>query len=251
MMLSDRCSEGFLNGPSTCVNTVEQDTLVYASFSCPLSYGHCPATEGEEMVAPSIIGLLNFGSPLAVLRRVRAVIVGTFDGMLEIRLWPHAGVKGGKVVPSWVNSNTALTVEVVSWAVGIVASLVYISPCAMLWGVCHAMQYVQLRCYFLAQAAAALSTMCMKTIAYYSGLIPAVTLAEPHNTPASIWGTFNDNQPSVSYSNPVNQFRHFVLSKMKAALGRCKMLSRNLRQGAAAFHFMIAPYKLRDKCILA
>jgi len=233
MISSDRCGESFLNRPSASANTIEQGTWIYTNFSCPLGYGHCSITKGKEMVASSIIGLLNFGGPLAVLRRVWTIIVNALNRMFRNRFWSHIGIKDGKVIPSWVNGDTTLTIEIVGRAVGVVASLAYLLPCAVFWSLYHAMRGSQLCCYLLAQAATTLSATCMEAITYHDDLIPAVTLAETHNTSTSVWGAFNDDQSPISKSSPVNQ--PHVTSKMKAALRRAQGVVTQLAPKGSGF----------------
>jgi len=251
MMLSNRCSEGFLNRPFALGDTGGQSASIYTKSLCPLGHIHCLTIKGEKVIVPTIVGLFSLGGPLAVLRRVWTIVVNTLNRMFRTGPWSHVGIENGEVVPSWVHSDSAFAIIVIPMVVRVTTSLAQVCPDVIFRSICHSVLGDQSQHVLSAQAPTALSEAASETCAKYDRLASTVTLAKPCISHVFVPYAPDNNQASISVSNFIYQFRHCIISKMKAALGRCKMLSRSLRQGRRLSIFMIAPYKLRDNCILA
>jgi hypothetical protein len=128
------CSFKELTGKSAfwrnaALKASEQSTVVNTKMPGPIGYAHCLAIVGDIVILARIVALFSAGSPSAIVRGVRPVIVNALDRML--RRWPlsHVGeeVVEGRV-PSLAHDNPAPAIVRVDMGVGIVASGADASP---------------------------------------------------------------------------------------------------------------------------
>lgn len=103
--------------------TPPNDSSRKAKFFLPSRDGERLTGKFKNYVTFSISGLFFSGGPSAVVFAIRAVIVYAFKRVFISRLFPHVEVKGSKVIPTFVYENSASTVPVKKWTVGIVTPL--------------------------------------------------------------------------------------------------------------------------------
>ena len=101
--------------------------------SQPLSQRASFATIFDPATTPIVVHLLNLEHPSAVLRRVLAVVVKTFNRMLGGRAWPDVSKKRCEVIaPVVADGNAAATVMTKRRSLRVQAPLFHIDPCLVL-----------------------------------------------------------------------------------------------------------------------
>lgn len=112
-----RVVEGLRLGHSPLDPVVERG-VVHGSFGEPRLEVLCHTVDGDVSGARTVSALLDRGSPSAVLRRVRAVVVDAIKGVLAGWATPHVSKKAFVRGPSFTHKNPASTVSgkrLVSW----------------------------------------------------------------------------------------------------------------------------------------
>lgn len=109
------------------VDSIEDGCHGDAEFSGPLGLRLGSAVESKEYVLSGIIRLLSTAGPSAVIRRIRPVVVYSFDGLASI---VETGPKdeGCNIVPFLDYVNAASTVAVVAVILGVVAAGHHLFP---------------------------------------------------------------------------------------------------------------------------
>jgi hypothetical protein len=149
-------------------------------FSSPFSQDQRSAVESNPVAPATVPALLRVQRPSAVPRRVRAIVVHPFDGML--RTWPPPHVRNKvlkRVPPPLANRDPATPIVGETLVVRIGASVAHRVPDAVFWRVRQPVcQVPRCRC-FRHQAAARLRIAARQVAGNHSYLVSTIAAAKP------------------------------------------------------------------------
>jgi hypothetical protein len=130
--------------------------------SC-LRDSHLNAVNVHPSIGPSIIRLLDFRRPKAILFAVKGIVIPSFEGMFWGWAIPHIFIKCFKAsrnfVPSVADSDSTPAISMIVWSLRQIAPPAHIYPNTIDGRSVHAMGAIDtlriLRSYFARQASAA------------------------------------------------------------------------------------------------
>ena len=81
----------------------------------------------------AVVRLFFFGTPVAIFRGIRTVIVSTLYAVFWTRAASHLGKKISVIVPAWIDRYASAAVVFVVFSIRIFASLMHSSPDYPFW----------------------------------------------------------------------------------------------------------------------
>jgi len=147
------------------------------------AFQRAPLVIGIKAVRPAVSRLLASCRPIAVARRIRAVVVSTLQGMQ--RRWPasHVSKEIGVIVPARIDFNPPASIVAVGSIVGIVTTRPHTLPQMIFPRPPSPMLLFGVSIVFSASLAmetsAGLSVFLSQIISQDNCLVPAVTATKP------------------------------------------------------------------------
>lgn len=127
----------------------------------------------------AIIGLLFTGAPLAILRRIRAIVIDAFDSQ-SFRRQTHIVKKGFKTItPAVAHNDTSSAVIGIRRIILVVTSAYQMSPSVIKTCTALSMSASCIAKHFFSQTTAAFSAAFTKPVATHHFLIPAIAETQP------------------------------------------------------------------------
>lgn len=124
--------QGLLNGPSIAINARKNQVGSHPSDFCPLRCRLGLPIPSKVATCRSVSCLSRASGPLAVLWRVRSIVVNAINLMLTAWSWPHVCDEVRKLAPSLANDNATSAPLGVSVVVWIFASCFHVQPSTIL-----------------------------------------------------------------------------------------------------------------------
>lgn len=114
---------------------------------CPLGNGHGLPVVSKSAVIPSIIPLLLWRSPSAIIRGVITLIVNAIYGVMIRRPPPHIFVKIVKrCTPAITHLYPSAAIAIIAIVLWVVASVKYSPPSAVFRAIAHAVTSIGFAC---------------------------------------------------------------------------------------------------------
>ena len=120
-----QCSQCSLDRPSMSESTMKCVGF-HAKSTRPLCYGKRSSMESYTPIAASIIMLLTYCSPSAIIRRITTIIINSVNAVFVRWPFAHVGDKGFNRVPSATNLNPTPTVVFIVFIIRIIAAAFHI-----------------------------------------------------------------------------------------------------------------------------
>ena len=181
----------------------------------PFLNGFGFSVDMHEGIGSLIVGLLLYGSPSAVVRRVVAIIVNPVYRVLSGWAWSHIREKCGKVVfPLITNLDISGEIIFTSGVVRVIASPPNIKPRKIFRRISQAVFRATGRCHLSRKASTGSVVSPPEVFARRYFGISTFADALPVSDAASAWGSTNDRKAVVCISNFVLKCSHNILRQM-------------------------------------
>ena len=126
MLLRGRRSKG--TGDSPTMESSIHGLVGYFQFIGPLRYRFSLTIKFYKDIMASIVTLVFSRFPHAIIRRIRIIIIFSFNLKSSLKSWIHVRDKVMDIVPSVTNGNAPSAVMLIGWIFGIFTSLHHRGP---------------------------------------------------------------------------------------------------------------------------
>ena len=202
----------------TPAQTGGKSVWVYAKLDSPICDAHCLSVMCKYLVAACVAVLLCSCRPVAIgwtvvcdafrtfSARIVTVVVSSFDTVFRSGLVTHVIVKCIEQMPSFANSDIATTVAIETSRCWVVAALVELSPCAILWRSRHAVRRRSLCGSFFTEAPTTSRMSSAKAATSHNRSCSAVALAMPKSFSELVEPSVRQNSPATEVFAPGQVF---------------------------------------------
>lgn len=218
-MFFDFLQNGFFIGTPCSVNPILYVAWANSNEPRPLGNCFCFSINYDSMIRAFVVCLLQFNRPLAIFRRVGAVVIDSLKRVFWAGPMAHISNETRKIVrtaSSLANRDSASTVSGMRKNM---ASFTHTSPDSPFVGVAHPMGSVNLGRNLWLKATAGLRIAASEFIGIHDYFFSAFALAEPSGRwPALVSRTFgfgclfrsafNNFQLPVSVTCQIHEFWH-------------------------------------------
>lgn len=188
------------------------------------SYVASQATVTKTHVVSLVDSLLGRSGPSAIARLIATIVVDTVDGVSACRRWTHVGKERFKATsPALADKYSATTVQIKRAVTCVMASRYHFLPSHVLF--CDsALPGLTMRnrgCFadFFGVAPAGLSIAAFQTSGPDNKPSAAIALTHPCGVSTDVVSSTLDKQSPKQLTSQVNEFTHFVTSKLLTVKG--------------------------------
>lgn len=211
-----RLSQDALGSPPQTASTVN-DVHRDAGYSAPLIKCSRYASKSHSSNTSSVIGLLFWVAPSAIIRFVISVIINAIYRAFVFRSFTHIPEKVFKTsAPPFRNFYPSPPIQGKFFTSRVVASVVNVQPRFVFNRVAHAVSGGDLHCDFPLQAAAGFRSSSYEAAGVNNTICPAIAAGMPTNNACFTPGGLRYNYKTAkTLACDILQFRHWLtLSKL-------------------------------------